>query len=95
MARWHRSEAALGPERLWVAGYCNQVFGYLPAARIVAEGGHETVRLVEETGLFAAEAQDVVVATVRRLAARAGRPWGTDPFVRRQKPGPKPEESER
>ena len=67
-------EAALGPERLWVAGYCNQVFGYLPTARIVAEGGYETVGLVEDTGLFAAEAQDVVVVTVRRLAANAGRP---------------------
>jgi len=67
-------EAALGPERLWIAGYCNEVFGYLPTARIVAEGGYECLGTVPPSGFFAAEAQDVVVSMVTALAERAGRP---------------------
>jgi len=68
------TEAALGSENLWVAGYCNQVFGYLPTARLVAEGGYETVGLIADVGLFAPEAQETLLAAVRRLARQAGRP---------------------
>ena len=35
-------ERALGPNQLWIAGYCNDVFGYLPSARVLGEGGYET-----------------------------------------------------
>jgi len=35
-------EKALGPLRLWPLAYCNDVFGYLPSARTLAEGGYET-----------------------------------------------------
>jgi len=34
-------EAALGPTRLWIAAYCNDVYGYLPSARVLREGGYE------------------------------------------------------
>ena len=66
-------EEAIGPERLWIAGYSNEVFGYLPTARIIDEGGYEDVGLVREVGLFAPEAQDVVIDAVRRLARKVGR----------------------
>lgn len=67
-------EKALGPNRLWIAGYSNDVFGYLPSARVLAEGGYETRGLISGgIGLFAPEAQDVVIATVRNLAKQAGR----------------------
>jgi len=66
-------EAELGPDKLWAAGYCNEVFGYLPTAQIVAQGGYEARGLVAEIGFFAPEAQDAVVATVRELAVKAGR----------------------
>lgn len=67
-------EKALGPLRLWVAAYCNDVFGYLPSARILEEGGYETRGLsYGGVGLFAPQAQDVVVDTVRDLARRLGR----------------------
>jgi neutral ceramidase len=67
-------EKALGPNRLWVAGYCNDVFGYLPSARVLGEGGYETRGLIHGgIGLFAPHAQDVVIATVRNLAKQAGR----------------------
>ncbi len=60
-------ERALGPTKLWLAAYSNDVFGYLPSARLVGEGGYETRRG------FSAQAQDALVAKVRDLAAQAGR----------------------
>ena len=69
-----RLEKTLGPNQLWVAGYCNDVFGYLPSARVLAEGGYETRGLYEgSVGLFDARAEDVVVQKVRDLAKKAGR----------------------
>ena len=68
-------EKALGPNKLWVAAYCNDVFGYLPSARVLAEGGYETRGLYYGgSGLFDAKAQDVLVSKVRELAGKAGRP---------------------
>jgi neutral ceramidase len=63
---------ALGPLNLWLAGYSNEVFGYLPSARILEEGGYET-RGITPKGWFAPETQDVVVRKIADLAARAGR----------------------
>jgi hypothetical protein len=68
-------EKALGPLRLWTAAYCNDVSGYLPSARVLAEGGYETRGLYAGgLGFFDARAQDVLVDKVRELAANAGRP---------------------
>jgi len=59
-------EKALGPLRLWPVAYCNDVFGYLPSARVLHEGGYETRGLYAgSTGLFAPAAQDVLVAKSR------------------------------
>ncbi len=67
-------ERAIGPNRLWVAAYCNDVYGYLPSAQVLAEGGYETRGLYSGgVGFFDPKAQDVVVATVRDLALKAGR----------------------
>jgi hypothetical protein len=67
-------EKALGPNQLWVAGYCNDVFGYLPSARVAAEGGYETRGLyVGGAGFFDARAEEVLVQKVRELAKKAGR----------------------
>jgi neutral ceramidase len=67
-------EKALGPNQLWVAAYCNDVFGYLPSGRVLAEGGYETRGLYSGgAGLFDAKAQDVLVGKVRELAKKAGR----------------------
>jgi hypothetical protein len=65
---------ALGPLNLWIAAYCHDVFGYIPAAKTLEEGGYETRGMIYGAiGLFKPEAQDVLVAKVRDLAARAGR----------------------
>lgn len=67
-------EQALGRQRLWVAGYSNQVYGYLPSARIVAEGGYESLGFPSgPIGWFSPRAQDVVIAQVYQLARQAGR----------------------
>lgn len=69
-----RLEKALGPNQLWIAAYCNDVFGYLPSARVLAEGGYETRGLYSGgVGFFDPKAEDVVVRKVRELAARVGR----------------------
>ncbi len=67
-------EDALGPNRLWIAAYCNDVYGYLPSARVLREGGYETRGLYAGgIGLFAADAQEALVGKVRELAKSAGR----------------------
>jgi neutral ceramidase len=67
-------EQALGPNQLWVAAYCNDVFGYLPSARVLQEGGYETRGLYSGgAGFFDPKAQDVLVQKVRELALKAGR----------------------
>lgn len=67
-------EKALGSNHLWVIAYSNDVFGYLPSARVLEEGGYETRGLYAGgAGYFAPHAQDVVVAQVRKLARQAGR----------------------
>jgi len=69
-------EESVGPLKLWISAYCNDVFGYVPSARVLREGGYETRGLyIGGPGLFAPEAQDVLVAKVRELADKVGRAW--------------------
>lgn len=65
---------ALGPLRLWVAAYCNEVAGYVPTRRIIQEGGYETRGLYFGAGFFAPEVEQVLVSTARDAAIKAGRP---------------------
>ena len=68
------TERALGPLRLWVAGYCNDVFGYLVSARVIEEGGYETRGTYHgAAGFFSREAEKVVVKKIVELARKAGR----------------------
>jgi hypothetical protein len=66
-------EQAIGPLQLWIAAYCNDVFGYLPSARVLKEGGYECRGLYTTQGFFARDAQEALVAKVRELAQRADR----------------------
>ncbi len=67
-------EKALGPNKLWLAAYANDVFGYLPSARVLAEGGYETRGLYSGgAGFFAPQAEETLVKKVRKLAGKAGR----------------------
>ncbi|HXX92837.1 MAG TPA: neutral/alkaline non-lysosomal ceramidase N-terminal domain-containing protein [Planctomycetota bacterium] len=68
-------EKSLGPLNLWVAAYSNDVYGYLPSARILEEGGYETRgTYYGGPGLFAPAAQDALVGAIRGMAEKAGRP---------------------
>ncbi len=66
-------EKAIGPLPVWISAYCNAVFGYIPSARVVAEGGYEARGIYTINGLFTAEAESVLVDKVRELSVRAGR----------------------
>ena len=68
------AEEQLGPLKLWVSGYNNDVFGYLPTARILREGGYETRGLYVDYGLFRPNVQDVVMDAIADMARTAGRP---------------------
>ena len=67
-------EDALGQGRLWIAAYCHDVYGYLPSARVLKQGGYETRGLYSGgIGTFTAEAEGVLIRAVTELAANAGR----------------------
>ena len=77
-----RKALATGRGDLWVAGYNNDCFGYLPTAKVVKEGGHEAIGITlwawgndldRQVGFFAPDVQDVVVNAVTDLAKKAGR----------------------
>ena len=58
---------------IWVAGYSNYVFGYLPSRRVLEEGGYEGARAMTYTtfpGPFDPSVEQRVVETVQRLVAR-------------------------
>jgi hypothetical protein len=68
-------EDVLGSGRLWLAAYCHDVYGYLPSARVLAQGGYETRGLYSGgIGIFAPEPEREIVRAVRELAGQAGRP---------------------
>lgn len=69
-------ERRIGPLNLWVAGYCNEVFGYLPSQRVLAEGGYETrgIDTGPGAGQFTPQVESLVLDTVANLARQAGRP---------------------
>lgn len=58
---------------LWVAGYSNDVMGYIPSRRVLREGGYEGggamryVRAVPHPGPWAESVEDEIVATVKQL----------------------------
>ncbi len=59
---------------IWVAGYSNHVFGYLPSRRVVEEGGYEGARAMESTnypGPFALSVEERVIGKVKELVRAA------------------------
>ncbi len=56
--------------RLWVAGYCNEVFAYIPSERVLAEGGYEAAGAMKYFGFhgpFKPGVEERVVKVVERL----------------------------
>jgi len=62
---------------IWVAGYCNDMFGYLPTRRVQAEGGYEGGRATLWSWIpapFTDDVEDKVTEAVKRLVARISSP---------------------
>lgn len=59
---------------LWVAGYCNDVFGYVPSVRVQKEGGYEPVGSTLFStlpGPLAQSTEDRIISKVTELVGRA------------------------
>lgn len=64
------AQRVFGPVNLWVAGYCNDIYGYLPNTRILQEGGYEA-RGLYEGRRFAPGVEFTVEATLAGLQKAA------------------------
>ncbi len=65
-----RLKAELAGRPVWVAGYCNDVFGYLPSLRVLQEGGYESGGAMLYTplpGPFAPSVEKLVIDKVHEL----------------------------
>ena len=55
---------------VWVAGYSNDVFAYVPSARILLEGGYEaedSLWYYDRPGRISTNAEDLIINTVHGL----------------------------
>jgi hypothetical protein len=63
-----------GPAEVWVAGYSNDVFGYLGSKRVIEEGGYEgggaNTRILNHPGPFNADAEERIISKVHELRER-------------------------
>jgi hypothetical protein len=74
-----RFKRELGGGPLWIAGYSNDVFGYVPSLRVLQEGGYEgggAMRYTPLPGPFATSVEDRVVKTVHKLTQQVRSPQG-------------------
>ncbi|MFH1717612.1 MAG: hypothetical protein ABIF19_09700, partial [Planctomycetota bacterium] len=58
---------------VWVAGYSNDVFGYIPSLRVLREGGYEggdAMRYTELPGPFAPSVEERIVSKVHELVSK-------------------------
>jgi neutral ceramidase len=56
--------------QLWVAGYSNDVFGYVPSLRVLREGGYEggdAMIYYAKPGPFNEQVEDLIVGKVHQL----------------------------
>jgi hypothetical protein len=72
-----RLKAELAGSPVWVAGYCNDVFGYIPSLRILNEGGYEAGGAMLYTplpGPFAPSVEKQVIDKVHELVKKVRAP---------------------
>ena len=68
-----RFKAQYGPDTTWIAGYSNDVFGYIPSFRVWKEGGYEggeSFRFSTFPGRFTPDIEDRVTSAVERAMAK-------------------------
>ncbi len=72
-----RLKAELAGRPIWVAAYCNDVFGYLPSLRVLQEGGYEGGRAMRHTNLpgpWAPSVEKRIIEKVHKLANKVRAP---------------------
>jgi neutral ceramidase len=65
-----RLKKELGADKLWVAGYSNDVFAYIPSLRILKEGGYEgggAMIYYGQPGPFAPSIEDTIIGEVHEV----------------------------
>ena len=68
-----RLKSELAGPAVWVAGYSNDVFGYLPSLKVLEEGGYEggdAMRYTSLPGPFAPSVEKLVLDKVHELAEK-------------------------
>jgi len=71
----YRLRREMPDERVWAAGYCNDVFAYVPSMRILTEGGYEADSSLIYYGFptrFAPAVEDTLVGKVLELSRKVG-----------------------
>jgi hypothetical protein len=71
-----RLKKELAGTPLWVAGYSNDVFGYVPSLRVLKEGGYEggdAMRYTRLAGRFTPTVEERIIGKVRELVERMRR----------------------
>jgi hypothetical protein len=62
-----------GSSAVWIAGYSNDVFGYVPSVRVLKEGGYEgggAMRFTLLPGPFAPSVEERIIGKVHELTAK-------------------------
>ena len=70
-----RLKKEAGSTRLWVAGYSNDVFAYIPSLRVLQEGGYEgggAMLFYGQPGPWAPSVEETIVTKVHELMKRVG-----------------------
>lgn len=61
--------------RVWVAGYSNDVFAYVPSSRMFDEGGYEvndSMLYYDHPGAFKPEIEDILIRRIHKLVRMTG-----------------------
>lgn len=69
-----RLKKELDPDGIWLAGYCNDTFAYIPSQRVLQEGSYEgggAMAGARFPGPFAPSVEETIVRKVHELVARA------------------------
>ncbi|HWC78070.1 MAG TPA: neutral/alkaline non-lysosomal ceramidase N-terminal domain-containing protein [Blastocatellia bacterium] len=71
-----RLKRELGANGLWVASYSNDVFGYIPSARVLREGGyeaHDSVVFYDLPAPFDPSVEETIIRKVHEMVRECGR----------------------
>ena len=72
--------------RVWVAGYSNDVFAYVPSARMYEEGGYEvneSMIYYDHPGAFAPETEGIIIRRIHALIKETSQTKQTGQTVRK------------